>query len=135
MILMDVDQFKQYNDTYGHPAGDDVLRTVASILRQTAREGDFVARYGGEEFVVLLPNTDAAASVVVAERFRAEIENHNWPLRRVTASFGVVTTSILIITSDQMIDCADKCLYASKQAGRNRVTHHASTRKSQDNAA
>jgi len=127
VILMDVDRFKQYNDTYGHPAGDDVLRTVASILKAQARQGDFVARYGGEEFVVLLPNTDMEASTAVAERFRAEIEKYGWTLREVTASFGVVTTSMSITSADELVQGADKCLYVSKEGGRNRVTHHNAT--------
>lgn len=124
VILMDVDQFKKYNDTFGHPAGDDVLRTVGAILRAQAREGDFVARYGGEEFVVLLPNTDVESSLAVAERFRSAIEQHGWTLRAVSGSFGVVTHTIAVSSTDELIAAADKALYSSKESGRNRVTHH-----------
>ena len=123
LILMDVDRFKQYNDTYGHPAGDDVLKGVGRILAECARAGDFVARYGGEEFVIVLPQTDATAALTVAERFRAGIEQAPWPLREVTASFGVASMSVSIDDRAGLIAEADRALYASKEAGRNRVTH------------
>jgi two-component system cell cycle response regulator len=123
LIMLDVDHFKQYNDTYGHPAGDEVLRTVADILMSNARENDVVARYGGEEFVVLLPRTSAEASIQVAERFRKAIEAHPWPLRPVTASFGVATARAAVANTSQLIHEADKALYHSKVTGRNRTTH------------
>lgn len=123
LILLDVDNFKQYNDTYGHPAGDEVLRTVADILTRNAREKDVVARYGGEEFVVLLPETSAEAAIRVAERFRKAIERHPWPLRPVTASFGVATVHEHTANTFQLIGEADKALYHSKATGRNRTTH------------
>ena len=91
IVMLDVDQFKSYNDTFGHPAGDAVLSELAAMLLKNSREHDLVARYGGEEFVVLLPATDAARR---AARLRADartIERHRWPLRPITASFGVAT--------------------------------------------
>ena len=123
LILMDVDRFKQYNDTYGHPAGDEVLKTVGRVLLECARTEDFVARYGGEEFVIVLPQTDSVSAVTVAERFRAGIENAGWPLRAVTASFGVASISVAVSDRAALIAEADRALYASKEAGRNRVTH------------
>lgn len=123
VILLDVDKFKSYNDTYGHPEGDRVLRQVVQVLQEIARESDFVARYGGEEFVVLLPETGVEGAKHAAERFREALEKQVWPLRPVTASFGVSSLHIDTETGQQLIDMADRALYASKEAGRNRVTH------------
>jgi two-component system cell cycle response regulator len=122
MILLDVDNFKKYNDSFGHPAGDFVLKRISTILREAARETDVVARYGGEEFAVILPNADIEGSLVVAERMRAQIEAAHWPDRPVTASFGVSTISPFK-TPPELIKAADESLYAAKAAGRNRVTH------------
>ncbi len=91
VMLLDVDAFKPYNDTFGHPAGDDVLRQFAHILKTNARGTDFVARYGGEEFVAILPHTGRTAAYECAERFRNAIQNASWPMRAITASFGVAT--------------------------------------------
>jgi diguanylate cyclase (GGDEF)-like protein/PAS domain S-box-containing protein len=126
LILIDVDNFKQYNDTYGHPAGDEVLRTVARILKETARDTDVVARYGGEEFVVVLPFTSEASAIAAAERFRAEIESAPWPKRAVTASFGVACVTPETSDRSQLIAEADAALYASKRNGRNRVSQFSS---------
>ena len=124
LIMLDVDRFKSYNDTYGHPAGDVVLRTVASLLHAELREHDVVARYGGEEFVILLPSTEAEQASNVAERLRKTLADHAWPLRRVTASLGV-TTAVPRNVDDAttLIDRADEALYRSKRSGRDRVTH------------
>ncbi len=126
LLILDVDNFKQYNDTYGHPAGDVVLKEVAMLLQSAARTTDFVARYGGEEFVVVLPQTSSEDALRAAERFRSAIENADWKLRSITGSFGA--TTMLPTTADrtQMISEADSALYASKAGGRNRVTHHTS---------
>jgi two-component system, cell cycle response regulator len=123
VIMLDVDHFKQYNDAFGHPAGDEVLREVANVLKANVRAHDIVARYGGEEFVVLCPATDATGSREVADRLRQAIEEHTWPHRQVTASFGVATFGAGTGTSSELVDQADKALYRSKQAGRNRVAH------------
>ena len=123
LLLLDVDRFKQYNDTYGHPAGDEVLKMVARLLLQSPREIDFVARYGGEEFVVLLPNTDRAAALILAERLRLAIETAPWPQRAVTASFGATTLTPATANGAALIAEADEALYHSKETGRNRVTH------------
>lgn len=125
VILLDVDRFKQYNDTFGHPEGDEVLKSVANILTQQARASDIVARYGGEEFVVIAANTDTAGVVELAERLRAAIEASPWKLRSVTASFGAATSSPSMSSAADLVKLADTALYASKQQGRNRVQHTA----------
>jgi two-component system cell cycle response regulator len=123
IVMLDVDNFKHYNDTFGHPAGDEVLRTVAALLKRSTRRHDLVARYGGEEFVLLMPNTGEREARKVAERVRKAIENHPWKLRPVTASLGIATLDYRSSTPSQLVDQADKALYASKNSGRNRVTH------------
>ncbi len=124
LVMIDIDHFKSYNDTFGHPAGDEVLSTVSELLTDSTRETDVVARYGGEEFSMLLPNTNQEASIQVAERTRRAIEEYDWPLRPITASFGVSTTSACITNSLAFLEQADLALYSSKGQGRNRVTHH-----------
>ena len=123
LLLLDVDKFKQYNDTFGHPAGDEVLKTVARLLLEQARATDFVARYGGEEFTLVLPDTGVEGAVVMAERLRAVLEAAPWAQRAVTASFGAATLSREINTDTALIGAADRALYDSKENGRNRVTH------------
>jgi two-component system cell cycle response regulator len=124
LMLLDVDHFKSYNDAFGHPAGDNVLRAVAEILQSNARDNDVVARYGGEEFALVLPATDACCVRSVAERLRAAVASRPWPLRPVTASFGLATTNTSDPEAIRLIEEADRALYASKAWGRNRVTHH-----------
>ena len=122
VVLLDVDQFKLYNDAYGHPAGDAILRTVAACLCASVREADQVARYGGEEFALILPHTHAPEAHLVASRCRKAIESAAWPARPVTASFGVATLSPSSPDPAGLVAAADKALYCSKHAGRNRVT-------------
>jgi diguanylate cyclase (GGDEF)-like protein/PAS domain S-box-containing protein len=122
LILLDIDHFKQFNDTYGHPKGDEVLRAVGHLLRTSLRAADFAARYGGEEFAIILPNTNQAGSHVVAEQLRRAIEGAPWEDRQITASIGVATMSEEISTPEQLVDQADRALYRSKEQGRNRVT-------------
>lgn len=125
LIMLDVDSFKQYNDTFGHPAGDEVLQTVAQILRNGVREHDTVARYGGEEFALLLPATDGESARAIAERLRLSIGSNPWPRRCVTASFGVATMlPDEPVEPAALIEKADAALYRSKRGGRNQVTHH-----------
>ncbi|RYG65273.1 diguanylate cyclase, partial [bacterium] len=122
LLLMDVDRFKLYNDRFGHPAGDAILREFARVLAEFGRVGDVMARYGGEEFVAILPDTDTPASIAVAERFRHAIETAPWPDHPVTASFGAATLADHM-GGDALVRAADAALYASKRAGRNRTTH------------
>jgi diguanylate cyclase (GGDEF)-like protein len=123
LVMLDVDQFKSFNDTFGHPAGDGVLRTVGRLLRQNCRDHDEVARYGGEEFVVLLPGADTPGSVRMAERLRRAVAEFNWPLQPVTISLGIATSRRADCVHT-LVEQADQALYRSKQLGRNRVTHH-----------
>jgi diguanylate cyclase (GGDEF)-like protein len=123
VVMIDVDHFKHYNDTYGHPAGDAALADLGRLLRDNARDHDVVARYGGEEFVILLAATDASSALTVCERLRSLIETRPWPLRPITASFGIATLSHRSLNPMHLVDEADRALYASKHAGRNRVTH------------
>lgn len=122
VILLDVDHFKQYNDSFGHPAGDEVLRDVAQLMQRCARQGDLVARYGGEEFILLLPGTGPDEALKVAERIRMAISDHPWPVRPVTASLGVASRDSSEPTRQTLVERADAALYASKHAGRNCTT-------------
>ena len=123
MFIMDIDHFKAYNDTHGHPAGDEVLRSVSALLTDNCRATDIVARYGGEEFVVVLPQTGYDGAQVIAERCRARIEQHDWPLRGITASFGINTLTIDCQAVEEFLEGADKAMYQSKTTGKNSVTH------------
>lgn len=128
LLLFDIDFFKQYNDTYGHLAGDECLKTIASIPRSMAQgDKDFVARYGGEEFVVVLANTSLKDALVFAERMRTRIEQLGLPhsgsrvSQVVTVSVGVAGISEHIQDAISLIKAADEALYQAKGAGRNRV--------------
>ena len=123
LVLLDVDGFKEYNDTFGHPAGDQVLRLLSKTVAGEGRETDFFARYGGEEFVILLPHTDSEGAVVFSERLRSVLEAATWPGRDVTASFGVATLWPAMQNQAELVSAADTALYAAKAAGRNRVVH------------
>lgn len=121
VLMIDVDFFKQYNDAYGHPAGDEVLRDLAAILRAGVRKTDLVARYGGEEFAVVLPQTTNEAARALAERLREAVESHPWTERPITISVGGAEFSPAHATAEALVEAADSALYAAKHAGRNRV--------------
>jgi diguanylate cyclase (GGDEF)-like protein len=122
-IALDLDHFKQINDTYGHDRGDDVLAAVGAVLSHAVRASDFVGRNGGEEFIVLLPNTDSAAAVLVAEKIRAEVGNIviTGVSRDITASLGVASIPDQAGDGDQLVRSADRALYIAKSNGRNRT--------------
>ncbi len=123
LLMLDVDEFKSYNDTFGHPAGDAVLRRVAELLMSVSRTTDVVARYGGEEFVIISPATDCEGAIALAERCREAIENADWNKRLITASVGVATFSSSTATSAALVEAADAALYEAKANGRNRIVH------------
>jgi diguanylate cyclase (GGDEF)-like protein len=122
LVFLDVDHFKEYNDTFGHPAGDDVLKQIAGLLARTVREGDMVARPGGEEFAVILPHTDAPSAVIMAERLRQTLHAANWPYRAITASYGISTFNSTMPSHEQMVSEADIAMYHSKENGRDQVS-------------
>lgn len=123
LILLDVDHFKRFNDTFGHQAGDEVLRKVANTLRETSGEEFFCARYGGEEFVVILPGLDRAQGMAFAERLRQAVEETPCCYHPITISLGVATLDLHTLNPESLVEEADQALYISKRNGRNRATH------------
>jgi diguanylate cyclase (GGDEF)-like protein len=123
-VLLDLDHFKQINDSYGHGAGDDVLAAVGTTLTAGVRESDFAGRYGGEEFLLLLPDTSTQDAAAVAEKIRRLIAQSTVAgvERAITASFGVSGFPQHAIDGDTLMRSADRALYASKRNGRDRVT-------------
>ena len=127
MVITDIDRFKTVNDTYGHDAGDQVLKEFASRIRSTVRGADLACRYGGEEFVVVMPDTSADVAAGIAERLRAAVETIPFTLRdtgqilHVTASFGISSRIDTVESADQLFKQADEALYAAKRSGRNKV--------------
>jgi len=131
VLILDIDRFKHYNDTYGHWQGDVALKTVAKVLMyETKRLSDFVARMGGEEFVVILANTDALGAFEVAENIRKNIESTQIPLEdgqtnTITVSIGVNTQIPTLGSSiDEFLGYADSALYTAKREGKNRVCRY-----------
>jgi diguanylate cyclase (GGDEF)-like protein len=123
VVLLDLDHFKQINDTYGHERGDDALAAVAAMLRATVREADFVGRRGGEEFLILLPDTDQTGAVPLADKLRRQM--HHIQLagleQTITGSFGIATYPDDGTTTEALLRLADRALYTAKAAGRDRV--------------
>lgn len=128
IIMLDIDHFKNINDTHGHPQGDIVLKTIADIFQETVRKPDTVARYGGEEFVIILPETDIKGAVVLAERLRKLVEKRKIKLEEKTIS---ITISLGVTMYDsstgkkskaEIMNAADKALYNSKETGRNKLS-------------
>lgn len=125
VMILDLDHFKEINDTYGHPAGDTVLEAFATILNDTLRESDVCARYGGEEFAVLLPETNVSSARDTAERIRTYVEEKDFETDAgtisVTVSIGLTEFSDNVPNLDDLLKQADKALYEAKDRGRNRV--------------
>jgi diguanylate cyclase (GGDEF)-like protein len=121
VLMADVDQFKAYNDAHGHPAGDEALRRVAAVLRQTTRDVDSIARYGGEEFFVLMPETTATGAADMADRIRKRLAGETLPGGAVTLSFGVAEFPANGDMGEALIHAADAALYEAKRSGRDCV--------------
>jgi diguanylate cyclase (GGDEF)-like protein len=122
-VLLDLDHFKQINDTFGHERGDEVLAAVGAVMRTELRGSDFAGRNGGEEFIVMLPDTDRAGAMRVAEHLRQALHGLKLPgvTRAVTASFGVASFPDDALDGETLMRLADRALYAAKQNGRDRV--------------
>jgi diguanylate cyclase (GGDEF)-like protein len=126
LILFDIDNFKQLNDTYGHQAGDEVLQELAHILKSISRETDTVVRYGGEEFIIILPNTPEEETIFLANRIRNIIQEHNFHVSNlekgnITLSGGIASYPKDAGNAKSLLNAADIALYAAKAAGRNIV--------------
>jgi diguanylate cyclase (GGDEF)-like protein len=121
LLLLDLDDFKQVNDDFGHQKGDEVLAQVATVVRQTIRTMDIAGRYGGEEFAIIIPEADRAAAVHSAERLRMAVEDRFQHNVKVTVSVGVASFPVDARTGGDLVKMADKALYAAKARGKNRV--------------
>jgi len=127
LIMLDIDDFKQFNDRWGHPRGDSVLRAVSAVIQQDLREIDVAARYGGEEFVVVLPETDQAGALAVAERIRRSMAEHEFdtgegvPVAHQTVSLGVATYPTHGVTAPRLVEAVDAAMYEAKRRGKNQV--------------
>lgn len=127
LVMIDVDNFKHFNDTHGHMKGDEALRNIASILHGKSRKCDVVARYGGEEFAIIMPDTSKDNSKLFAERLRNEVERFYAedsaiaPDKRLTISAGIATYPEDALTKDELISMADTALYRAKHSGKNRI--------------
>jgi diguanylate cyclase (GGDEF)-like protein len=125
--MSDIDHFKSYNDTYGHQAGDAVLKEVSRVIAENVRDIDFAARYGGEEFAVIITGVGKSQAAGVAEHIRGTLEarrfTFNGAATKVTASFGVAEFPGEASISSQLVRAADERLYKAKKSGRNRVVY------------
>ena len=125
LLLFDIDFFKRVNDTYGHRAGDLVLRRIAELVQQRARKVDVVARYGGEEFAVILPEVDTSGGRLFAEKIRRMVEEERFSFEgqtiECTISAGVAELSASMANAEELVGCADARLYQAKETGRNRT--------------
>ena len=131
VLIMDIDKFKHFNDTYGHFAGDEVILKLAATIKGAMRECDILSRFGGEEFTILLPDTTPEQSWAASERLRKAVENMETPYQehilKVTISIGIASIHPYSLgTGEELMKRADQALYQSKERGRNRSTHHRS---------
>ena len=126
VLMLDIDNFKSINDTYGHDVGDKVIAYIGDMCRNELRDIDIAGRLGGEEFAILLPDTSPETALQVAERLRHEIENYEMEFSggavlKFTVSIGCVSSTDLSLDVEQLLKRADQCLYEAKKSGRNRV--------------
>ena len=128
-MMIDVDEFKSYNDTFGHTEGDKALQIVGICLKESLRAIDVAARYGGEEFSILLPQTTSAEAVIIAERVRERVEQTDFPNRQVTISIGGASISLSLNSARDLITAADRALYEAKRRGKNNVQIYENLKK------
>ena len=121
IIFFDIDHFKKINDTHGHPTGDVILKEIAAVISDANRSSDIFARYGGEEFIILTASTNIKGAMEHAQRLKQDIEQHRFPIGRVTASFGVTEFITASDDHESLLERADKALYQAKSDGRNCV--------------
>jgi len=125
LVMLDIDNFRDYNNQYGHPVGDLVLKNLASILKNATRGCDVICRYGGEEFTVILPETDKEEASIVCERIRHEVEKTNMhdgegnSIGKICITIGLASFPIDADNKNELIEQADKALYQGKEAGKN----------------
>jgi diguanylate cyclase (GGDEF)-like protein len=130
VFMIDIDNFKRFNDEYGHKVGDTVLKIVSKTIKEAVREGDTVARYGGEEFIVVLPYSDTDAAYEVGERVRSAVEKIEWSesevpnIPPVTISLGIAAYPLHGYSHYHLTNAADKALYKAKREGKNKVVVH-----------
>ena len=132
--MIDMDDFKQINDQYGHPAGDVVIRQVSEIIRRSVRLFDICTRFGGEEFAVLMPAAEREHALRVAERIRQQIGSYRPTGAGLEAVSVTVSVGLAVATSrssEELIDAADRALYRAKRSGKNRVEQNPSANSSQ----
>jgi len=126
IMMFDIDHFKKINDTYGHLAGDFILKEFVKIIKQNIRESDILGRYGGEEFILILPNTKVSGAMKLATRIKETVEEHdfefNKTILKITVSIGITSAS-LNDSVESLIQRADDALYEAKQKGRNRIEY------------
>ncbi len=130
LVLLDVDDFKSYNDRHGHSAGNEALATLGRLVAESCRKVDIAARYGGEEFVIIVPATTKVGAEVVAERARQAVAAHPWGTAGVTISAGVATFPGDAGDGEELVQRADEALYAAKARGKNRVHLYGESRRS-----
>lgn len=128
LIFLDIDRFKEVNDTYGHMVGDEVLRNLAKAIKNIARESDIICRYGGEEIAIIAPNTSLENAIILANRLRETIKKSTMALScatqeeiKITISLGVSSIDSEVTCKDTLIKKADESLYEAKQSGRDKV--------------
>jgi diguanylate cyclase (GGDEF)-like protein len=128
LVLIDVDDLKYVNDTYGHQAGDSVLSFVGKVLIESLRKIDVSARYGGDEFAVVLPNTNKRGSLIVAQKIKNSIKNMPFRFKgeefEITLSIGIATYPENAPDNETLIEKADRALYESKEQGKDKVVHY-----------